>query len=78
MTTRPAALVAALVLLLLPSLAAAHPGHGRSDPGSLWHYLGEPEHATVLLAIVAGAALVVSLARPRSRRDPQRGRRNGR
>jgi hydrogenase/urease accessory protein HupE len=73
-TSRSAALVVAIVVVLVPSLALAHPGHGQSDGGSLRHYLTEPEHLVALLAVVAAVVLVAALGRPHARRQGRRGR----
>jgi hypothetical protein len=52
--------LAGLFLCLLAPLAAAHPGHGTTEPWSLLHYLSEPVHvlfAFVLLAVVVSIAV---------------------
>lgn len=51
----------ALLLSFAPSVAAAHPGHGHTEPATWVHYLTEPLHVAVLVggslaAIVAGSA----------------------
>jgi len=50
-----------LALLALPSIAAAHPGHGVAGGSfSLLHYLTEPAHGlSGVLGIAAVAALAV-------------------
>ena len=50
-----------LVIVALPTLAFAHPGHGETDPGTWRHYLTEPVHA-VTLAVIAVAAVAISVA----------------
>jgi len=47
--------------------AAAHPGHGSTDAGSLLHYLAEPAHLLVALAALATAALLERVASRRRR-----------
>ena len=51
---------------MFTSLAAFHPGHGITAPGSVLHYVAEPVHAvpTVLAVavLVAAAGLVWRLA----------------
>lgn len=54
----------ALVLVLLPAAASAHPGHGVLPPGSPGHYLFEMPHALwiVALAAVVGTVQLLRLA----------------
>lgn len=44
---------AAVVLVLLSTVAQAHPGHAVAD---LWHLLTEPDHLALILLPVAVAA----------------------
>ena len=50
-----------LLVMLGPSLAHAHPGHGETEPDSWLHFLTEPVHvislAIAILALVAISAL---------------------
>lgn len=41
------------VLALLPVVTYAHGGHGFFDPHTLLHYLGNPEHAIPIFALIA-------------------------
>lgn len=53
-------------VLAPPALASAHPGHGVDPSGtSLFHALGEPQHALPLLGAACIAALLWRLARRR-------------
>lgn len=45
-----------LVLLLLPIVVVAHPGHGHFTADYLQHYLTSPEHA---LPILLGGVMLV-------------------
>jgi hypothetical protein len=49
--------------------AAAHPGHGAPELESSWlHYVAEPEHAFVLVALVLVSSASISVwARRRAR-----------
>lgn len=50
-----------LVISGFADFASAHPGHGRTEPQTLWHYVAEPLHGGALwggLVIVATAAIV--------------------
>jgi hypothetical protein len=53
----------------LAAPAAAHPGHGNPELASSWvHYVAEPGHAFVLVALVlASAASISAVARRRAR-----------
>lgn len=53
----------------LAAPAAAHPGHGAPELASSWlHYVAEPGHAFVLVAVVlASAASISAFARRRAR-----------
>jgi hypothetical protein len=57
----------ATLLALVPSIAAAHPGHGHTDPDSWRHYLTEPIHIAAL-AGVAALAIGIGSAWRRARR----------
>lgn len=70
--------VAWTVLSLLPSIAVAHPGHGRSsdaEASTLWHYLTEPVHAAitvpVVLVIIAIAAWFLLRQAASNAADPE-------
>lgn len=41
-----------LLLITGTKLLMAHPGHGATDGHSLIHYLTEPMHATILIAVI--------------------------
>ncbi len=43
----------ALVLCLVPLPVFAHPGHGHTEPDTWRHYVTEPVHVLVLVAVVA-------------------------
>lgn len=52
-------LLAALTSVLSVSVLYAHEGHGHTAAGqgsTLWHYLTEPQHAWVFVALVVVAA----------------------
>jgi hypothetical protein len=70
---RATTMAAVLLCAAAPAAtAAAHPGHGQSEPTSVWHYLTEPLHVAVALAAVAAALLLARLAR-RARRPAHQG-----
>ena len=54
----------AIAFLLLASRVSAHPGHGvnpqANDP---WHYIAEPPHLLMWMAIVACTFVAVRLVR---------------
>jgi hypothetical protein len=61
-------LPAFLAVLLSPSLALAHPGHGALPGDSLSHWIADPLHAgavatAVVLTLVAARALMAPRAR---------------
>ncbi len=47
-----------IVLMVLPVIAFAHPGHGATDGHSLWHYLTEPFH---IISMIAALILLVGV-----------------
>lgn len=52
-------LLAALTSVFSGSALFAHEGHGHTAPGqgsTLWHYVTEPQHAWVFVALVVVAA----------------------
>lgn len=49
--------------LALASRTYAHPDHGTTDSDTLWHYLTEPVHLFVGLALVVSAVWLGHLAR---------------
>jgi len=52
----------ALLTMLTPTAAIAHPGHGVvGDP--TFHLLAEPIHALPLLVVIAGAAALLIIRR---------------
>jgi len=60
--------LAAAAALAVPSLAAAHPGHGLDPSGTSWlHVVAEPEHALPLFAALCVVALVWGLRALRRR-----------
>jgi hypothetical protein len=59
----------ALLVGLVPVRAFAHPGHGHTDPDSWRHYLTEPIHILVLVAVVS--IVLVSWLGYRRRRAPR-------
>ncbi|MCB0497507.1 MAG: hypothetical protein KDC79_15295 [Cyclobacteriaceae bacterium] len=62
MRTRIFTLIA-IVTILLPSLALAHPGHGTSDGYNLMHYLTSPMHLISVLLVVGASALAIRYAK---------------
>ena len=45
------------ILMVMPGLLMAHPGHGHDNPLSPGHYIFNPEHALpVMLALVVSVA----------------------
>ena len=44
---------------MFTSLAAFHPGHGTTAPGSVIHYVAEPVHA-VTIVVVAMVLLIAA------------------
>ena len=62
-----------LVLCLVPIRGFAHPGHGTTAPDGWQHYLTEPVHVAITVAL---AAIVVAswfgYRRRRPRRDEAR------
>jgi putative copper export protein len=51
----------AIICMLVPAIAFAHPGHGASEPDSWLHYLTEPVHV-IPLAIAVSLAVITGLA----------------
>jgi hypothetical protein len=49
--------------LFLAAPALAHEGHGRSEGGSLLHYLSEPLHAAAVVGAVLAAIFVARALR---------------
>lgn len=63
-----------LVLCLVPMPAFAHPGHGTTAPEGWQHYLTEPLHVAVTIALTAiVVASWFGYRRRRTRREPVRG-----
>ena len=60
-----------LSALFLAAPAFAHEGHGRSEGGSLLHYLLEPLHASAVVGAVLAAVFVARALR--AARGPRRG-----
>lgn len=58
----------ASLLMLAPTVALAHPGHGTTEPESWTHYLTDPVHATMLGGAVLGAIVVARTWRRATRR----------
>lgn len=56
------------ILLLLPSIAFAHPGHGTTAPTSWSHYLTEPVHVVPLALAIVAVAIVALCVRHEARR----------
>lgn len=58
---RPMTRTLAFVMsVLLPAaFATAHAGHGTTDPGSPSHYVFEPVHAVLLIAVLLGGLLMI-------------------
>ena len=52
-------------LLSVPTLVAAHPGHGTTDATGIVHYLTDPLHLSVAVAAVVAAAWMIAAARRR-------------
>jgi putative Mn2+ efflux pump MntP len=50
-----------IVLLTLPVLAFAHPGHGSTDGYTIIHYLVEPAHVVFQVIIIVLVAYIVKL-----------------
>ena len=61
---------------VLPTVAAAHPGHGHTHADSALHYLTEPVHALVLLVSIVGVSMLVAGRHSRRRRQTASKRRN--
>jgi hypothetical protein len=53
---------------LVPAIAAAHPGHGHTDPRSWTHYVTEPVHAAALIAALVALEISIQWQRGRARR----------
>jgi len=47
----------------------AHPGHGATEGGSLWHYLVEPSHLPFTIAAATAIVGVVAWSIVRARRS---------
>lgn len=47
------------LLALSPLFGWAHEGHGRTQGNTFLHYIAEPEHAVVVLLVVAAVAFSV-------------------
>lgn len=62
-----------LVLCVVPMPAFAHPGHGTTEPDGWQHYLTEPLHVAITIALTAiVVASWFGYRRRRPRRDPVR------
>lgn len=61
-----------LALSLVPAIAAAHPGHGHTDPHGWAHYLTEPVHVVGLAAGAVALVFAISWQRSRARRRSAR------
>lgn len=49
-----------LVLVLLPSIALGHPGHGSGgDSNSIMHYLTSPMHVVPAATVLVGLVVVI-------------------
>ncbi len=58
-------LIVSAFVLLTPTIAAAHPGHGTLPGGSLAHWIAEPGHAAGLLLVLGlGAFTILRASRP--------------
>lgn len=55
----------AFILVLLPGLTFAHPGHGEHGGFTITHYFTEPEHVALIMLIVA-AIVIYALRRKRA------------
>lgn len=66
MRTRIFTLIA-LLSVLVPSMALAHPGHGTFDGISVMHYLTSPLHVILVLAIVLVNVFAIRFAVRRNR-----------
>lgn len=59
----------AALLVFVPNLALAHPGHGETAPESWTHYLTEPMHVLSLamtVSLIVGAGVLRRRRRPRT------------
>jgi len=62
--------LATAAALAVPTLAAAHPGHGFDPSGGSWlHVVAEPEHVLPLFGALCVVALVWGLRALRRRAD---------
>ena len=51
--------ITALMLMLAPAFAFAHPGHGDHGGFTITHYFTEPEHIALLVLIIAAIVYFV-------------------
>lgn len=59
--------------LLAPATALAHPGHGETAPDGWLHYLTEPAHVMLLVALGSVAVVGVRWRGARKSRPPRDG-----
>lgn len=53
----------AVIIVLVPLIVVAHPGHGGTDGYSIIHYFVEPVHAVITYSILLFAAFYIWYSR---------------
>jgi len=57
----------ASLILLLPALTWAHPGHGETDGYTITHYFTEPQHAIITLGVLTAITVFIIRERRKSK-----------
>ncbi len=57
------------VILMLPAITWAHPGHGETDGYSITHYFTEPQHVFASVIAMAFAGLVIWMIKSRRKQQ---------
>ena len=57
------------VLLAVPTLLMAHPGHGETEGFTITHYFTEVEHVIISIALISISALVVWYLKNRKKQN---------
>ncbi len=48
-----------LLVLCLPLITLAHPGHGETDGYTITHYFTEPVHAVIAIGVLAAVVVFI-------------------
>lgn len=58
-----------LIVLCLPLIGLAHPGHGETDGYTIIHYFTEPMHAVFTYSILLGAFAYIMYSRKKNQHN---------